>query len=237
MLTEDACNAAGYLYTMQGVMPSLFDPVAPFTPTEWMLISGNVALPSFPLTPPAEESACLKPSEGNDTDTSLKPDASLNPSEGNETPQPHEVVGLFGLAGHRLEDPRSCDLCGLVGDHPVAGRLLCIPTGEWVHLNCVYYSSTIAVDEKTGAIQKYTLLKNHCRNTPCYLCNRPGASIKCCCQGCQHYFHFVCGRENNCLIRVNKEAFCHRHRPGLHLPRPRPGLHLDDRSGVCVAWR
>ena len=237
LLTEDACNAAGYLYTMQGVVPSLFDPVSPFTPTEWMLISGNVALPSFPLTPPAEESASLRQSEGNDADASLKSDASLKPSEGNETPQPHEVVGLFGLAGHRLEDPRSCDLCGLVGDHPVAGRLLCIPTGEWVHLNCVYYSSTIAVDEKTGAIQKYTLLKNHCRNTPCYLCNRPGASIKCCYQGCQHYFHFVCGRENNCLIRVNKEAFCHRHRPGLHLPRPRPGLHLDDRSGVCVAWR
>ncbi|KAM7454187.1 hypothetical protein BLSTO_05059, partial [Blastocystis sp. subtype 1] len=84
-----------------------------------------------------------------------------------------------------------CDLCGLAGDHAVAGRLLCIQTGEWVHLNCVYYSSAITLDERTGAIQKYTQLKNHCRNTLCCVCNKPGASIKCCCAGCPRCFHFV----------------------------------------------
>ena len=139
----------------------------------------------------------------------------------------HEVSGLFGLSGHRVEDPRCCDLCGLAGDHAVAGRLLCIQTGEWVHLNCVYYSSAITLDERTGAIQKYTQLKNHCRNTLCCVCNKPGASIKCCCAGCPRCFHFVCGRENGCFIRVNREAFCQRHRPGV--PRPR-GLE----GGECV---
>ena len=215
LLVEDACNAAGYLYTMQGVLPSLFDPVTPFTATEWLLLSGNVALPSFPLTPPSDEVRVVE--------TPVTP-----PPKEEEKPV-HEVSGLFGLSGHQVEDPRYCDLCGLSGDHPVAGRLLCIQTGEWVHLNCVYYSSSITLDERTGAIQKYTQLKNHCRNTLCCVCNKAGASIKCCYQGCQRCFHFVCGRENGCFIRVNREAFCQRHRLGLHLQRPR-GLE----SGECV---
>ena len=269
LLVEDACNAAGYLYTMQGVLPSLFDPVAPFTPTEWLLLSGNVALPSFPLTPPSEEvgdgvgdvkstvgdvkstvggvngvksigagsTGGVKTAGGvksigagstggvNGVNTTHTTDT---PTQQQQQEKPlHEVSGLFGLSGHRVEDPRCCDLCGLAGDHAVAGRLLCIQTGEWVHLNCVYYSSAITLDERTGAIQKYTQLKNHCRNTLCCVCNKPGASIKCCCAGCPRCFHFVCGRENGCFIRVNREAFCQRHRPGVQRPR---GLE----GGECV---
>lgn len=259
LLVEDACNAAGYLYTMQGVLPSLFDPVAPFTPTEWLLLSGNVALPSFPLTPPSEEVGDgvgdvkstvggvkstvggvngVKSTVGgektvggvngvNTTHTTDIPTKQQQQQQQQQEKPLHEVSGLFGLSGHRVEDPRCCDLCGLAGDHAVAGRLLCIQTGEWVHLNCVYYSSAITLDERTGAIQKYTQLKNHCRNTLCCVCNKPGASIKCCCAGCPRCFHFVCGRENGCFIRVNREAFCQRHRPGVQRPR---GLE----GGECV---
>ena len=228
LLVEDACNAAGYLYIMQGVLPSLFDPVAPFSPMEWLLLSGNVALPSFPLTASKEEHADADADADADAaDDATTPSTPVNTPNAEATaPTPthqeekalHEVSSLYGLNGHQ-EDPRCCDLCGLAGDHPVAGRLLCIQTGEWVHLNCVYYSSSITLDDRTGAIQKYTQLKNHCRNALCYVCNKAGASIKCCYQGCQRCFHFVCGRESGCLIRVNREAFCQRHRLGLQRPR------------------
>ena len=92
--------------------------------------------------------------------------------------------------------------------------MLCTLTGEWVHLNCVYYSNNISIDEKTGAIQKYTQMKNKSRSTRCAVCEGAGASIRCSFQNCGHAVHFACGREEGCLIRVNKEMLCPRHRPG-----------------------
>lgn len=192
LLAEDASNAAAYLFAMQPRFPEFFHPAKPFTPTEQLLLTGNLALPTFPLRLPA-----------------LVPD--LQPS--NDSHAPLEVVGLAGLPGFPLEDHRSCELCGLQGDHAVAGRLLCTPTGEWVHLNCVYYSTGVSVDEKNGCFQKYTQIRSHSRTTHCYICNRPGASLHCCFQGCTRSFHFVCGFESHCFIRINKEAFCLRHQP------------------------
>lgn len=131
-----------------------------------------------------------------------------------ESPSRWEIHGLQGLPGHPFEDSRVCDLCLQRGDSIESGRMLCTLTGDWVHLNCVYYSSNISIDSKNGAIQKYTQMKNKSRSTRCCICDRTGASIRCCFQNCPYAFHFACGREKGCLIRVNKEAFCPRHRPG-----------------------
>ena len=136
------------------------------------------------------------------------------PPVGKETKTKKGVLGLYGLDNHPFEDNRICDLCGKKGDSVEAGRMLCTLTGEWVHLNCVYYSNNISIDEKTGAIQKYTQMKNKSRSTRCAVCDGPGASIRCSFQNCGHAVHFACGRKEGCLIRVNKEMLCPRHRPG-----------------------
>lgn len=188
LLAEDACNAAAYLYTVQPLFPTYFNPDSPFTSTEWLLLSGNVALRPFPFPIISEE------------------------KEENQN-KIEEINPLTGLNGHFVEDPRPCDLCGQYGDNVICGRMLCNSTSEWVHLNCVYYSSGITIDDKSSSIQKYTIVKNRSRSVQCYICKKSGASIKCNSQGCNRCFHFACGHENGCFIRVNKEAFCQHHRP------------------------
>lgn len=309
MMTEDACNAAAYLYTCQPLFPTYFNPECPFSPIEWLLISGNIVLRTFPFSRPKEEMEVEKvemevkkvemeaekvemeaekvemevekveskpieietkpepepetkpepksepetQTESNNTNTntntinnesnpltpletpSSKPltaDSSREWSDGwngmekeeNSTEQ-MEVTPLVGVEGHAVDDRRACDLCGEVGDNLVCGRMLCTLTGEWVHLNCVYYSSGITIDEKESSIQKYTVVKNRSRSAQCYVCKRSGASIKCGASGCSRCFHFACGREGGCLIRVNKEAFCQYHRPSSF-----PAGGLVDRS-------
>ena len=316
MLTEDACNAAAYLYTCQPLFPTYFNPESPLTPIEWLLVSGNIVLRTFPFSQSSEESVVDKENvkdeevkmeeekekegkeemeekekeeekkeekekeeekkeelnekdkmetgnvenkveskpvepepkpvepetkpiqteskpvepeskpvqtESKPVQTETKPlppiESSTKPKErmdGVEEAEPirsNEVTPLEGVKGHAVEDRRACDLCGEVGDSAVCGRMLCTSTGEWVHLNCVYYSSGITIDEKESSIQKYTVVKNRSRSVQCYVCKRSGASIKCGASGCSRCFHFACGRSSGCLIRVNKEAFCQYHRP------------------------
>ena len=62
MLTEDACNAAAYLYTCQPLFPTYFNPESPLTPIEWLLISGNIVLRTFPFSQSSEESVVDKES-------------------------------------------------------------------------------------------------------------------------------------------------------------------------------
>ena len=155
----------------------------------------------------------IPPSKPATIEVSKKPSDGMNGMDEVDPIRSNEVTPLFGLKGHTLEDPRACDLCGEMGDSLVCGRMLCTSTGEWVHLNCVYYSSGITIDEKASSIQKYTVVKNRSRSVQCYVCKRSGASIKCGASGCNRCFHFACGRRSGCLIRVNKEAFCQYHRP------------------------
>ncbi len=244
LLVEDACNAAAYLYVMQGLFPRLFDTMKPFTEIELLLLSGNLALPSFLSSPQThvEVDSNMK-SNGVEVDSNMKSNGvesdgvavssqsvqsnqSVQPSQSSQSVQSSqpplsqpttlqitEVVGLHGLPGHENKEPRKCDLCSLFGDHPIAGRLICSLTGEWVHVNCVYYSSAISTDEKTGAIQKYNLVKSQSRNSVCCVCKRPGATLRCHYPGCSHCFHFVCGYESDCFIRISREAFCPAHNP------------------------
>ena len=190
LLVEDACNAAAYLFVMHLLQPTLFPSTNPFTPTEYMLFSGNLAYPSF-----------FENYDSVDNDPSGEEEI---------------VVGLHGLPGHEQEEHRCCDLCSIVGDHPIAGRMICTLSGDWVHVNCVYYSSSISTDDKTGAIQKYNIVKNQSRNATCCVCNKNGASLKCAYPGCNQTFHFVCGYTKDCFIRVSREAFCPMHNPTLY---------------------
>ena len=99
--------------------------------------------------------------------------------------------------------------------------MICSLTGEWVHVNCLYYSSSISTDDKTGAIQKYNLVKSQSRNSVCCVCKRPGATLRCHYPGCSHCFHFVCGYESDCFIRISREAFCPAHNPPSYRHNPK----------------
>ena len=89
--------------------------------------------------------------------------------------------------------------------------MLCMHSGEWTHLNCVYYNSSVSLKENDNTIQKYQQIKS--RPQTCYICNKTGASIRCSVSSCSQSFHFVCGRHHGCLITLDRTAYCAQHNP------------------------
>jgi G2/M phase-specific E3 ubiquitin-protein ligase len=52
-------------------------------------------------------------------------------------------------------------------------------------------------------------------NNTCYICNKKSAATQCAEAGCNRNFHFICGRQNNCITQfIGKfKSFCHHHVP------------------------
>ena len=106
MMTEDACNAVAYLYTCQPLFPTYFNPECPFSELEWLLISGNIALRTFPFSRPKEEMESMKeemevdkveskPIEtGNETESQNEPNDNneSNPLIPNEPPSSKSTI-------------------------------------------------------------------------------------------------------------------------------------------------
>ncbi|XP_058122050.1 PHD finger protein 7-like [Anopheles ziemanni] len=53
------------------------------------------------------------------------------------------------------------------------------------------------------------------RDKKCAYCCHPSASIKCCVDGCDRWFHYICGYKNSCLTQFcgQYKSFCDQHLP------------------------
>ena len=243
LLAEDASMAAAFLYIAHAMFPSFFDPVQPFSPVETLLINGNIVLPYWEststtntsssstttittittittttnTTPNLSSSSLKSSNEVTMNNVVEKPIAYETTSSSPFTSTsiiPTEIHGLYGLVDHPFEDKRPCYLCGMRGDNAEAGRMLCTPSGEWVHLNCIYYSYNTVLEKTNYIITKYPAVKAQSNSNICYICNKPGAFIQCKSPSCSHCFHFTCGRRNGCMIMINRMfTYCSHHNP------------------------
>ena len=240
LLAEDASMAAAFLYVAHAMFPSFFDPVEPFSPVETLLINGNIVLPCWEsttatttTTTTTTNTTLSTPSSSSSLSLSLKSSDEMTIDKPVEKPVVHETMpsssststsistliiptevrGLFGLADHPFEDRRPCYLCTMYGDNVEAGRMLCTPSGEWVHLNCIYYSQNTVSEKSPSTIIKCPTVKTQSNSNICYVCNKPGAFLQCGSPSCSQCFHFACGRRNGCMITLSRFSYCHHHNP------------------------
>lgn len=102
---------------------------------------------------------------------------------------------------NRLDDTRTCTLCGDIGDGPQehTGRLLNVDANEWVHVNCILWSAEVH-EIDTGALTNVDTALKRAKATMCRVCGRLGASLKCLkteCAGRDDGFHIICARRTN----------------------------------------
>lgn len=101
--------------------------------------------------------------------------------------------------------------------------MLCTPSGEWVHLNCIYYSQNTVSEKSLSTIIKCPTVKTQSNSNICYVCNKPGAFLQCRSPSCSQCFHFTCGRRNGCMITLSRFSYCPHHNP-KHRSRTTPSF-------------
>lgn len=108
-------------------------------------------------------------------------------------------------------DTRCCALCHVCGDLKDHGRLL--PAGEdtWVHTNCALWSSETYEDED-GCLHEVHRALSRGKTITCEHCEEYGATVGCCTVSCTASFHFKCAVRMRCLMLMNKQMYCPKHK-------------------------
>ena len=83
---------------------------------------------------------------------------------------------LSTLKQNAIEDTRSCQFCGELGDKGQGGRLLHFRHNEWVHVNCALWSSEV-YEEVDGSLQNVGEALSRGKRLNCTVCSKKGASI------------------------------------------------------------
>ena len=106
---------------------------------------------------------------------------------------------------------RHCVLCHAAGDLRDQGRLL--PAGEdtWVHTNCALWSSECYEDEE-GRLHEVHRALSRGKSITCEHCGENGATVGCCTSSCHASFHFKCALRLRCLMLMDKNVFCTKHK-------------------------
>ncbi|XP_058127185.1 PHD finger protein 7-like [Anopheles ziemanni] len=119
-----------------------------------------------------------------------------------------------------------CGICMLKGMHPTRyGGLVsktCKLAGSFeCHYFCLLSASEIMPRQFGGSGIKAFLVWDvidslfGIRDKTCVYCRRYSAPIQCCAEGCNRWFHYICGYTNSCLVQLTGSclAFCDRHLP------------------------
>ncbi|VDK55390.1 unnamed protein product [Anisakis simplex] len=101
-----------------------------------------------------------------------------------------------GINANRIDDTRSCALCGRCGDGEVnvCGRLINADANVWVHVNCCIWSQEV-YESSSGALSNVEETLRRASTVACSLCGQNGASIRCYKLTCDTHFHLPCAKE------------------------------------------
>lgn len=119
------------------------------------------------------------------------------------------------------EDDRICELCHGMGDGltKLEGRLLIYDVEQWVHINCIKWSSGITaviVEESPSKIIRldgFDKVLQEYKNNKCEKCGQYGATIKCSRTRCSNCYHFPCAVKGRCVFFKDNTMLCAGHAP------------------------
>ncbi|OQR94317.1 histone-lysine N-methyltransferase [Achlya hypogyna] len=107
-------------------------------------------------------------------------------------------------------DPRVCGLCREPGDDPrFAGRLVFADFDQWVHVNCIAWSSEV-YEDAYGVLKLCQKARVRGRLHRCAECGLSGATVGCHGLRCQLNFHLHCAQAH-LVFTTETQAFCTDH--------------------------
>ncbi|KDO25203.1 hypothetical protein SPRG_20781 [Saprolegnia parasitica CBS 223.65] len=109
-----------------------------------------------------------------------------------------------------FSDPRVCGLCRESGDDPsFAGRLVFADFDQWVHVNCISWSSEV-YEDSYGVLKMCQKARFRGRTYRCAVCALSGATVGCHGLRCQLNYHLHCATPHLTFTTEN-QAFCADH--------------------------
>ena len=102
----------------------------------------------------------------------------------------------------------NCAFCHRNGNRLKSGRLLNIKTNIFAHINCLYFSKGISI--QNNIINNSNIIYNKINNLKCLLCKKNGATLICNVPKCERKFHFICAYVKNCTFANDNKIYCNR---------------------------
>ena len=124
-----------------------------------------------------------------------------------------ELNKYFDHIDKLIESPNSnqeCILCHRKGGRELSGRLIFFKDELWVHVNCLFWSKGILINNYTNEISQIESIINKSSSFKCFLCKRGGATIFCSVPKCERKYHFLCGYSKKCSFMKDYRVFCNR---------------------------
>uniref|UniRef100_A0AAG5D324 PHD-type domain-containing protein n=1 Tax=Anopheles atroparvus TaxID=41427 RepID=A0AAG5D324_ANOAO len=132
----------------------------------------------------------------------------------------------FNLNVLKKNTEEKCDICLLVEFKPVRyGEFIVKKYKSTETLRCHYFCllSATCIPQRgqpsagiTGFLIRDIIDSfREFRDKRCVYCCHPSAAIKCCHEGCDRWFHYICGYKNACLTQFcgAHNSFCDQHLP------------------------
>ena len=105
---------------------------------------------------------------------------------------------------------QECLLCHRKGGRELSGRLIFLKNDLWVHVNCLYWSKSLIINNYNNEISQIETVINKCSIYKCFLCKRSGATVFCSVPKCERKYHFLCGYLKKCSFMKDNKVFCNR---------------------------
>ena len=124
-----------------------------------------------------------------------------------------ELNKYFDHIDKIIESPNNnqeCILCHRKGGRELSGRLVYLKDEIWIHINCLFWSKGILLNNYTNEISQIETILNKCSSYKCFLCKRGGATLFCSVPKCERKYHFLCGYSKKCSFMKDYRVFCNR---------------------------
>ena len=124
-----------------------------------------------------------------------------------------ELNKYFDHIDKIMESPNNqqeCLLCHRKGGRELSGRLIYLKNDIWVHINCLYWSKSIIINNYNNEISQIDTVINKYSVYKCFLCKRAGATVFCSVPKCERKYHFLCGYLKKCSFMKDNKVFCNR---------------------------